>query len=182
MRKEELIKLLEEHKPSDLKEQESKNKILSFLHENDNFTGRDNTTGHITGAAWIISKDRKKVLLTHHIKLNMWLQLGGHVEGEEHVIETALREAMEESALTSLRCISDKIFDVDVHLFPKKGEMEAHYHFDVRFLFEADENEQINRQKSESKGMKWIALEDVSSYAKEDTILRMTNKTRSMCE
>jgi 8-oxo-dGTP pyrophosphatase MutT (NUDIX family) len=178
MKKEDLIKLLEEYNPIDTQEQDSKNKILDFVYNNDNFTGRDNTVGHITGAAWIVSRDRKKVLLTHHVKLNMWLQIGGHVEGDEHVLETALREAREESGLTSLRCISDKIFDVDVHLFPKKGEVEAHYHHDIRFLFEADENEEINRQESESKGMKWISLEDVADYAKEGTIQRMTNKIK----
>ena len=178
MKKEELIKLLEEYVPIDLKEKESKEKILGFVYDNDNFTGRDNAKGHITGSAWIVSKDRKKILLTHHLKLNMWLQIGGHVEGEEHILETALREAGEESGLTTLKCLSDKIFDVDVHLFPKRGEVEAHYHHDIRFLFEADENEELRRQKSESKAIKWIPLDEVSNYAKEGTILRMTNKTR----
>jgi 8-oxo-dGTP pyrophosphatase MutT (NUDIX family) len=178
MKKEKLIKLLEEYVPSDLKEKESKEKILDFVYNNDNFTGRENAKGHITGASWIISKDRKKVLLTHHLKLNMWLQLGGHVEGDEYILETALREAEEESGLTTLICLSDKIFDVDVHLFPKRGEVEAHYHYDIRFLFEADEDEELRRQKSESKSIKWIPLDEVPNYAKEGTILRMTNKTR----
>ena len=178
MKKEELIKLLEEYVPSDLQEKESKEEILHFVYNNEDFTHRGNTKGHITGAAWIVSGDRKKVLLTHHLKLNMWLQIGGHCEGEERILETALREAGEESGLTTLRGLSDKIFDVDVHLFPKRGEVEAHYHYDIRFLFEADENEELKRQKSESKAMKWIPLDQVSSYAKEGTILRMTNKTR----
>jgi 8-oxo-dGTP pyrophosphatase MutT (NUDIX family) len=178
MKKEELIKLLEEYAPSGLEENESKEEILRFVCDNDNFTGRDNKNGHITGAAWIVSKDRKKVLLTHHLKLNMWLQIGGHVEGEEYILETALREASEESGLTTLKCLSNKIYDVDVHLFPKRGEVEAHHHYDIRFLFETDENEELKRQKSESKAMKWIPLDEVPAYAKEDTILRMTNKTR----
>jgi 8-oxo-dGTP pyrophosphatase MutT (NUDIX family) len=176
MIKEDLIKLLKDYEPDDLDEQKSKDRILSFVYNSDNFISRENAVGHITGAAWIVSKDRKKVLLTHHKKLDMWLQLGGHVDSDEHILETALREAREESGLTTLKCLSDKIFDVDVHLFPKKGEVDAHYHFDIRFLFEADENEELHRQKSESKGMKWIALDEVSEYAKEDTILRMTSK------
>ncbi len=180
MKKEELIKLLEEYAPSDFQEKDSKEKILQFIYENDNFTGRDNAKGHITGAAWIVSRDRKKVLLTHHLKLNMWLQIGGHVEGDEHILETALREASEESGLTALKCLSEKIFDIDVHLFPKRGEVEAHYHYDIRFLFEADENEKLVRQTSESKAMKWIPLDEVSRYAKEGTIMRMASKSIHM--
>lgn len=178
MEKQKLIRLLERYNPTDLTEKESKIKILNFLHENNNFTGRDNTIGHITGSTWIVSKDRKKVLLTHHLKLNMWLQIGGHVEGDEYILETSLREAKEESGLSFLRCLSEEIFDVDVHLFPKRGQVEAHYHFDIRFLLEADEYEELNLLKTESKAMKWIPLEEVYKYAKEDTILRMTNKTR----
>lgn len=178
MKKEELIKLLQEYDPSNLQEKDSKEKILHFVYNDENFADRGNTKGHITGAAWIVSKDRKKVLLTHHLKLNMWLQIGGHVEGDEYILETALREAQEESGLTTLKCLSGKIFDVDVHLFPKRGEVEAHYHYDIRFLFEADESEELRRQKSESKAMKWIPLGEVSDYAKEGTILRMTNKTK----
>lgn len=178
MKKEELIELLEKHNPYNSEEKESRDKILKFLYENDNFTGRDNKIGHITGAAWIVSKDRKKVLLTHHLKLNMWLQLGGHVEGEESILETAMREGREESGLTSLRCLSKDIFDVDVHLFPKRGEVEAHYHFDIRFLLEGDEHEKIKPQQSETKEIKWVSLEEIPLYSNEETIRRMADKTK----
>ncbi|MCM0649149.1 NUDIX hydrolase [Clostridium swellfunianum] len=178
MKKQDLFELIEDYKPIDTNEIKSKKKILDFICKHDNFANRNNTSGHITGAAWVVNRDRSKVLLTHHIKLDMWLQIGGHVEGEEHVLETALREAREESGLTSLKLISNKVFDTDVHLFPQKGDFPAHFHYDIRFLFEADENEKINRQKEESKDMKWIALKDVPIYAKENTILRMTNKIK----
>lgn len=177
MKKERLINLLQKYNPDDLREKECKLQILDFLNNNDNFTGRDNVKGHITGAAWIISKDRKKVLLTHHLKLNMWLQIGGHIEGDEDILQTALREAEEESGLSTLKCLSEEIFDIDVHVFPKRGEVEAHLHLDFRFIFEADEAEELKRQKSESKDMKWIALEDVSKYSGEGTIFRMASKT-----
>src|SRR5262245_33913604 len=53
--------------------------------------------GHITGAAWIVSHDRRRFLLGHHRKLDRWLQLGGHADGQCRVEEVAHREAVEES-------------------------------------------------------------------------------------
>ncbi len=178
MNKEVLINLVKKYNPDNIQEKESKEKILNFLYENDNFTGRDNKLGHITGSAWIVRKDRKKVLLTHHLKLDRWLQVGGHVESDNSILESALREAMEETGLTSIKPLSEEIFDIDVHLIPKRGDVEAHNHYDIRFLFEADENEKINRQEDESKAIKWITLDEVSSYAGEGTVLRMTDKTK----
>ncbi|ERI95069.1 hydrolase, NUDIX family [Clostridiales bacterium oral taxon 876 str. F0540] len=180
MNKEILINLVKKFSPEDIQEKESKEKILNFLHENDNFTGRDNNIGHITGSAWIVSKDRKKVLLTHHLKLDRWLQVGGHVESDNSMIESALREAREETGLTSIKVLSEEVFDIDVHLIPKRGDVEAHNHYDIRFLFEADENEKIKRQENESKAVKWVALAEVPTYAEGGTVLRMTDKTKLM--
>lgn len=178
MNKEALINLVKKYNSDNIQEKESKEKILNFLYENDNFTGRDNNLGHITGSAWIVSRDRKKVLLTHHLKLDRWLQVGGHVESDNSILESALREAREESGLTSIKALSEDIFDVDVHLIPKRGEVEAHNHYDIRFLFEADENEKLHRQEDESKAMKWITLDEVTHYAAQGTVLRMTDKTK----
>lgn len=178
MKKEELIRQLERHNTYNEEEEKAKKSILEFLHSNDNFTGRDNKIGHITGAAWIVSRDRKKVLLTHHLKLKMWVQLGGHVDDGESILETALRESREESGLTSLKVLSEDIFDVDVHLFPKRGEVDEHYHFDIRYLLEADEDEEIKPQISETKEIKWVALEEVRKYSYEENIWRMAEKTK----
>ena len=80
--------------------------------------------GHITAAAWILSADRRRSLLTHHRKLDRWLQLGGHADGQWHVEEVALREAREESGLTRFDIVPiDGVlmpFDVDVHEIPAR--------------------------------------------------------------
>ena len=54
--------------------------------------------GHITGSAWILNSQRDKAILTHHRKLNTWIQLGGHADGEADILSVAHREATEESA------------------------------------------------------------------------------------
>jgi len=52
--------------------------------------------GHLTASAWIVDGTRRRVLLTHHRKLDRWLQLGGHVDGDPDLRGAALREAHEE--------------------------------------------------------------------------------------
>ena len=81
--------------------------------------------GHITGAAWIISADRRRCLLTHHRKLDRWLQLGGHADGQWQVDEVALREAREESGMTEFDFVridgALMPLDIDVHMIPERA-------------------------------------------------------------
>ena len=62
------------------------------------------------------------MLLTHHRKLDRWLQLGGHSDGESDPRQVALREAQEESGLARFRFLpeaSDPLpLDLDVHPIP----------------------------------------------------------------
>ena len=44
----------------------------------------------------------QRVLLTHHRKLDRWLQLGGHADGDRDLARVALKEAEEESGLAGL--------------------------------------------------------------------------------
>src|SRR5688572_24792201 len=73
-------------------------KFLELLDHPDAFQ-RHHLPGHITGSSWILDQSRQFVLLVHHGTLNKWLQPGGHADGEENVLNVALREAKEETGL-----------------------------------------------------------------------------------
>jgi 8-oxo-dGTP pyrophosphatase MutT (NUDIX family) len=175
MYKENLINLLESYRPMDFDERQYKERILDFISKNETIFGKGNKSGHITASAWIINKDRSKVLLTHHYKLDRWMQLGGHTEEDESVLQGAYREAQEESGLGSIKPIAEKIFDVDVHIIPERKDEGAHYHYDIRFAFEAD-SEEVPTVSSESKDVKWIPVEEISKYTQERSVLRMAEK------
>jgi 8-oxo-dGTP pyrophosphatase MutT (NUDIX family) len=176
MNKNELLNILNEYAPYFLEEKEYRKEIINFLKNNDIVFGKGNKDGHITSSSWIVSKDRKKVLLTHHNKLDKWLQLGGHTESHERVQEGALREAVEESGLSSIAYISEKIFDIDVHTIPARGSEKEHIHYDIRFLFEADTEEKLH-VSNESKDVKWVDLDKVNTYSQSKSLLRMVEKT-----
>ena len=134
-------------------------------------------TGHMTGSAWIIDEKASAVLLVHHKKLDRWLQPGGHADGDENIIEVATREAGEETGLQSISLYRNNIFDIDIHQIPKYNGIQAHFHHDIRFIFQADRNERI-RVSEESNEVAWIPLEEVNNYAKNNrSIHRMILKT-----
>ncbi|WP_139902204.1 hypothetical protein [Clostridium thermarum] len=83
MNRENLISLLQSYRPVDSDERQYKESILNFINDNNIIFGKGNKKGHITASAWIVNKDRSKVLLTHHNKQDRWMQLGGHTEEDE---------------------------------------------------------------------------------------------------
>lgn len=132
--------------------------------------------GHLTASAWIVDVARTRTLLTHHRKLDRWLQLGGHVDGEADLAAAALREAQEESGLTWLRLVSPEIFDVDCHRIPARGAEPEHWHYDVRFLIEANPAEPL-AISDESKDLAWVRLDEVVRLNPDESLVRMVRKT-----
>jgi len=151
--------------------------MLDFYNKDNNSFSRDNKIGHFTGSAWIVSPDRSMVLMTHHRKLNMWLQLGGHADGTEDLMSVAIREAKEESGFNEFVLLSDRIFDLEIHEVPAIADDPVHYHYDVRFLLEADQIDNTIIISDESHDVQWIPLEKVIGLNPEISMQRMVKKT-----
>ena len=152
-------------------------KMLNFYKNNKNSFSKDNTKGHFTGSAWIINPAKNAVLMTHHKKLNMWLQLGGHADGDKNLINVALKESEEESGFSNFILLSEEIFDLDIHEIGPMNNDPRHLHYDVRFLLEADPIKNKIVISNESHDVKWIPLVEVRNYNSEDSIKRMVTKT-----
>jgi 8-oxo-dGTP pyrophosphatase MutT (NUDIX family) len=126
--------------------------------------------GHLTGSAWLVSRDGLRALLTHHRKLGRWLQLGGHADGDADLARVALREAEEESGLTDLE-VETSIFDLDRHRIPARGEEAEHWHYDVRFVVHARGSEDF-AVSEESHALAWRDIGAIASDAHADESLR----------
>ncbi|MCX6215964.1 NUDIX hydrolase [Spirosoma sp.] len=170
-----LLSLLQQYSPVDTHEQTMTQETIDFVRANPNCFDRSLLVGHITGSAWICSPDRRQVLLIHHRKLDRWLQPGGHADGDPDVVAVALREAQEETGLTSLKLLSNAIFDVDIHEIPARKNVPAHLHYDIRFLFEADPAEPFGNSE-EIRNIKWFSSENAEQQINEASILRMLRK------
>jgi 8-oxo-dGTP pyrophosphatase MutT (NUDIX family) len=151
-------------------------KFFPFLAAHPDCLWRTCLEGHLTASAWIVDPTRTRALLTHHRKLGRWLQLGGHADGEADLLAAALREAREESGLARLRAVSAEIFDVDRHRIPARKAEPEHWHFDVRFLLEADPAEPLSRS-DESHDLAWVPLAELPRYSTEESLARLARKT-----
>ena len=155
-------------------------RIRNLLNDRDRAFHRDCLPGHVTASAWIVSRERGAILLTHHRKLERWLQLGGHADGESDVLAAAIREAEEESGLRGFEALPKdgpiEILDVDVHEIPAHGTEPAHEHHDIRFLLEVSEAQAIERQAVESKEVRWFEAEEIELRFKEESLIRMARK------
>jgi 8-oxo-dGTP pyrophosphatase MutT (NUDIX family) len=131
---------------------------------------RAHLAGHLTGSAWVVSRDGERALLLHHAKLDRWLQPGGHADGEIDLAAVALREAEEETGLPGL-VVESGIFDLDHHGIPARGAEPEHWHWDVRFVVRctSDETPQINR---ESRAFAWRAIQDLAGDGSLDPSIR----------
>jgi 8-oxo-dGTP pyrophosphatase MutT (NUDIX family) len=147
--------------------------FLELLNHPDAFQ-RHHLPGHVTGSSWILDQSKQHVLLVHHGTLNKWLQPGGHADGEEDVLNVALREAQEETGLKKFKLLREEIFDLDIHPIPARGNFPDHLHYDIRFLFEADKNEQII-VSDESHDVAWLALSQLDTL-NNPSLMRMANK------
>lgn len=176
MERHKLLKLLDNYLTTDPHEKQMVQETMIFVNQNPDCFKRELLIGHVTGSAWVVDKSRKYVLLTHHRKLDKWLQPGGHCDGDPDVLNVALKEANEETGVEGIKPVSESIFDVDIHLIPERKGVPAHYHYDIRFLLEADKEIPLVIS-DESNDLAWISIEDLPKLNDEESILRMVRKT-----
>lgn len=176
MHRKPLLNLLARYNATEQLDDRARDRIAAFVEANADCFERSLLQGHVTGSAWIVDPSRSQCLLTHHRKLERWLQLGGHADGQADILEVAMREAREESGLASLVPVATEIFDCDVHSIPARKTEPQHWHYDVRFLLEADPDEALVISE-ESKELAWVPLAGVEALSGDASVVRMVAKT-----
>ena len=152
--------------------------MIGFLKENPNCFERENLKGHFTGSAWVIDDTHSWILMTHHRQLDLWVQPGGHADGNENLLEVAINETKEETGLTQFKIVSEEIFDLDIHEVPQYKNIPKHFHYDIRFLLEANRNPNDIKISKESFDVAWIHKSAVLQKNNDSSIKRMLNKIR----
>lgn len=131
---------------------------------------RERLAGHLTASSWLVDRSGLRVLLTHHRKLDRWLQLGGHADGDIDLPRVALREAEEESGIDGL-ALEGGLFDLDRHWIPERGDVPGHWHYDARYVVRAGASEDFV-VSAESLDLAWRDIEAIAEDPEADASLR----------
>lgn len=152
-------------------------RILHFVQTTPHCFERSHAAGHITGSAWLLNARGDKALLTLHHKLKLWVQPGGHADGDPDILRVALREAREESGIEGIIALSPHIYDVDIHTIPARpasGEAE-HLHYDIRYLLQAPHERY--RISAESDALGWCTAAELKTLtpAADEAVMRLAS-------
>ena len=148
-----LIDQIEKYKPYNEQEEKDKILILNWIRNNEN-----------AFSAWVVNRERTKVLMVYHNIYNSWSWLGGHADGETDLLSVAVREVKEEAGISNVHPVSEEIFSlesltVDGHM--KKGKyVSSHLHFNLTYLLEADSEEAVSIKADENSGVAWFSPEE----------------------
>ncbi|MDX6916481.1 NUDIX hydrolase [Pectobacterium carotovorum] len=137
---------------------------------------RSTLEGHVTGTAFIVDNERQHTLLLRHKKLNMWLPPGGHCDGNADIIDTVLRETQEETGIADVNVVSNEILDIDIHLIPANPKEPEHYHYDIRFLLQADRHVPLVINEQEATNLQWISIDRLEDYTQLPSLLILREK------
>jgi 8-oxo-dGTP pyrophosphatase MutT (NUDIX family) len=161
-------------------------RFVAFISSHPDCLERTCVPGHLTGAALVTDPALDRVLLTHHRKLDKWLQLGGHADGEAILWKVAAKEAEEESGLRALAFCSDPRlrdargvplpFDLDIHDIPARKSEPAHLHYDVRFVVVARDEHEAVVISDESHDVRWFSLVQARALTDEPSMTRQFDK------
>lgn len=168
---EKLKKEIERYTPFNEQEERDKGIILEILESEENILTRENQKYHFTVSAWIVTPDRKKVLMCYHNIYDSWAWLGGHTDGNSNIREVILKEVREESGVTNIKFLLDEIFSLEIltvsgHI--KKGKyVSSHLHLNITFLLEVEESEKLLINPDENSGLDWIAIEEITIKSSE---------------
>ncbi len=174
-----LLKLLESYQQEYPEETSCVERYTNFVTTNPHCFERSLEIGHVTGSAWVVNRAGTHTLLTHHKKLNKWLQPGGHADGNPNVLEVALQEAQEETGIANFKTLSEGIFDLDIHLIPARKNVPAHSHYDSRFVLQTVDLEEY-QVSDESHDLAWIEIKKLEEFTQEESMLRMARKWASL--
>lgn len=162
---------IEAYRPYNEQEEKDREVMLRFLQEAPDVLSRENRIAHFSASAWVLNKERTKVLMIYHNIYNSWSWTGGHADGEEDLCAVAVREVQEETGVAETKLLQAGIFSLEILTVDgheKRGEyVSSHLHLNLTYLLEADDNALLTVKQDENSGVRWFTPEDAEAAVSE---------------
>ena len=178
---------LEKFNPYNEQEEVDRKIMLKYIKDFDDVLTRENEYGHFTSSAFVLNKERTKILMIYHKIYNSWAWVGGHADGDSDLLYVAMKEAKEETGIKNISPIYEDIYSleiINVNGHEKRGKyVGSHVHLNVTYLLEANENEQIHIKEDENSGVKWVPINDIlqvtsETWVRDRVYAKILNKMR----
>lgn len=168
----ELCKLITDYIPENEQEENDKRIMLKYINNFDDVLTRKNEMFHFTTSAWVVNPSKTKVLMVYHNIFDSWAWIGGHADGNSNLLEVITKEILEETGLKKVKLLINEIFGLSIQIVKphlKNGKyVSAHLHYDIQFLFEASENDDLKIKPDENKDVKWLNVDTVLNEVTEE--------------
>lgn len=169
--KETLIAQVMNYTPVNEQEETDRKTLLDWLNRPEDISCRDNLTGHLTASAWVVTPDRKQVLMAYHKLYDSWAWLGGHADGDWNLGRVAEKEAREESGIRNLKLVAPEPISLEiltVNGHEKKGKyVPCHLHLNLTYLFEAEPDQLLQCKPDENSGVAWLDMDSLAEKCSE---------------
>ena len=163
VKKLELLQQLLSFRPWNEQEARDRDEMVRRIQGGEELYTRDNPAAHFTASAWVVSPDRRQVLLAFHNLYRSWAWLGGHADGERELLAVAMREVREESGLASVSPVTPELYSLEILTVDgheKRGRyVSSHLHLNVTYLLEADPSQSIRPKADENSSVGWFTPE-----------------------
>ncbi len=155
----ELLKQIREYEPVNEQEEKDRQLMIDVLENDVDLFSRRNPY-HFTASAWITNRQHDRILMAYHNIYDSYSWLGGHCDGDSDTARVCLKEVNEESGLSNIRLLDEKICSLEVltvagHM--KNGRyVSGHLHFNVTYYVEGDDSQTLTVRPQENKSVRWF--------------------------
>lgn len=132
---------------------------LAHLRDHHDGLSRECHPDHITASLLVVNPARDRVLLNLHARYEIWVQFGGHCDGDLSLVAAALREGSEESGIGELKLLGNGPAQLSTHEV-SCGPVRPSHHLDVRYVAVVDD-EATPVTSSESLDVRWFDCADL---------------------
>lgn len=142
----------------------------------------DKPPKHLVSYFVLLDLNRKKLLLVDHIKAQLWLPTGGHVEPDENPQETVIREANEELGLVAQFLPEVGPIPLFLTSTVTVGLTAGHTDVSLWYILSGDSSRSIDFDTTEFNDIHWFDIDEILNMAESISDPHMIRFTRKLLE